>query len=75
MPTRETLAAVGGFDFDLGTPAGLMYNILNYKDINSPKNTAAMKPPRARLATRRQVFTLYIRHGLFRSKRLRQSKE
>jgi hypothetical protein len=39
------------------------------------KNTAAMKPPRLQLATRRQVTTQYIRHGLFWSERLRQSKE
>jgi hypothetical protein len=66
---------MGGFDIDLCKPAGLVYNILNYKDINSMKNTAAMKPPRLQLATRRQVTTQYIRHGLFWSERLRQSKE
>ena len=27
------------------------------------KNTAAMKPPRLQLATRRQVITQYIRYG------------
>jgi hypothetical protein len=48
---------------------------LNYKDINSTQHSKAMNARRAQMATRRQVVTLYIRHGLLCSQRLRQSEE